>query len=222
MRDERLGANALATAMRDWRVRGRPLSQTLAEALRESILDGRLPVGVGIPSERALATALGVSRSTLVAALTLLRRDGWLSTRHGSGSRTRLSPTVTDRTTPWSLDHPDTSLELDMTQALTAAPHDAYLAAVRHAAAALGPVLLADGTSSPGLPALREIIATRYTREGLPTNVDQILVTSGATAALHLLLDQLHDRRRPVLSSQPHTTVAWRSLPALASPRTAR
>lgn len=166
-------------------------------------MEGRIPVGARLPSERSLARALDVSRGTLVATLAGLRRDGWLHTRHGSGSHARLPPSVTDRTTPWSLDHPAADLELDMTQAVTAAPHDGYLSAARQAIDRFGPVLLEDGAPGAGLPALRDVVAARYTAGGLPTTADQILVTSGAQAALALLLDQLHDRRRPVLVEVP-------------------
>lgn len=54
-----------------------------------------------------------------------------------------------------------------------------------------------------GLPQLRELLADRYTREGLPTRPDQILVTSGARAAFTLLAEHLHDRARPVLVESP-------------------
>jgi DNA-binding transcriptional MocR family regulator len=80
-----------------------------------------------------------------------------------------------------------------MTLAVTAAPHDAYVAAL----------LLDAGTPTAGLPQLRELLAARYTSEGLATRPDQILVTSGAQAALALLVDHLHDRRRPIAIENP-------------------
>ncbi|MFD0395661.1 hypothetical protein ACFQ3Z_40770 [Streptomyces nogalater] len=36
----------------------------------------------------------------MVAALSLLRADGWLRTRHGSGSAVRLPARLTERTAP--------------------------------------------------------------------------------------------------------------------------
>ena len=39
-----------------------------------------------------------------------------------------------------------------------------------------------------GLPALREAIAQRYTRRGLPTTADQIMVTNGAQHGFALMI----------------------------------
>ncbi|WP_225828882.1 PLP-dependent aminotransferase family protein [Streptomyces naphthomycinicus] len=192
-------------ALGDWRSRSGPLARALAAAVRDAVVDGRLPAGTPLPSERELARLLSLSRGTVVAALSLLRADGWLRTRHGSGSAVRLPARLTERTTPWSLDRggaPDAGL--DLTLAVTAAPHDAYLAALARAAERCAPLLVDSGTATAGLPLLRELLADRYTRAGLATRPEQILVTAGAQAALTLLLDHLHtDRRAPVVVENP-------------------
>ena len=54
------------------------------------IVDGRLPVGARLPSERALADALRVSRTTVTAAYTQMRDDGYLNARRGARSTTAL------------------------------------------------------------------------------------------------------------------------------------
>ncbi len=203
MRDLRTGAHALAASLGDWRAERMPLAQSIAAAVREAVVDGRVPVGSGLPSERALAGSLGVSRGTVVASLSMLRDDGWILTRHGSGSRVRLPPQLTERTAPWSVDRGGGNAELDLTLAVTAAPHDAYLAALRRAVDRCATLLVDAGTPTAGLPHLRELLAARYTGEGLPTRPDQILITSGAQAALALLTDHLHDRRRPIAVENP-------------------
>ena len=48
--------------------------------------DGRLAAGERLPSTRALAAALGVSRTVVTAAYTQLFAEGWLEGRHGSGT----------------------------------------------------------------------------------------------------------------------------------------
>jgi DNA-binding transcriptional MocR family regulator len=194
-----------ATGLGAWRTTDRPLGRSLADAIRDAVIDGRIPAGAALPSERELARVLAISRGTVVAALALLRAEGWLHTRHGSGSVVRLPARLTQRTAPWSQDRGGaTGAELDLTLAVTAAPHDAYLAALDRAVER-SPALLVDaGTASPGLPRLRELVAERYTRAGLPTRVEQVLITSGAQAALTLLDDQLHrERRAPVLVESP-------------------
>ncbi|MEU5096813.1 PLP-dependent aminotransferase family protein [Streptomyces sp. NPDC020996] len=192
-------------ALGDWHIRSGPLSRTLAAAVREAVIDGRLPVGTRLPSERELARTLGVSRGTVVSALAVLRDDGWLHTRHGSGSTVRLPPRLTERTSPWSLDRGGAAdANLDLTLAVTAAPHDAYLTALARATERSAPLLVDSGIATCGLPLLRELLADRYTRAGLATRPEQILVTSGAQAALTLLLDHLHtDRRRPAVVENP-------------------
>jgi DNA-binding transcriptional MocR family regulator len=146
---------------------------------------------------------MDVSRGTIVAGLALLRDAGWIETRRGSGSVVRLPPPLTTRTAPWSLDHGGGDVELDLTQAVTAAPYRAYLAAARRAVDRCATLLVDTGTATAGLPQLRGLLAERYTRQGLATNPDQILITSGAMAALTLLVDHLCDRRRPVLVESP-------------------
>src|SRR5690349_23190001 len=63
-----------------------PAYQGLAEGLRVLITDGRVPVGVRLPSERELTDALGVSRTTVTRAYAELRDRGFLVSRQGSGS----------------------------------------------------------------------------------------------------------------------------------------
>src|SRR5664279_3612989 len=69
---------------------GQPAYRQLAERIRAAVLDGRLTVATGLPSERELAAGLSVSRTTVGAAYGLLREQGWLDSRRGSGSRLRL------------------------------------------------------------------------------------------------------------------------------------
>ena len=70
--------------------RGQPNYRVLADRIRSAVLDGRLAVATGLPSERDLAAGLSLSRTTVGAAYALLRDQGWLDSRRGSGSRLRL------------------------------------------------------------------------------------------------------------------------------------
>lgn len=65
----------------------RPLYEQIHHQLRASIEAGRLPRGTVLPSTRALATDLGVARSTVVQAYAHLRAEGLLSPRAGSSTR---------------------------------------------------------------------------------------------------------------------------------------
>ena len=63
-----------------------PLTEQIAAQLRDVLTSGRLTAGERLPSTRALATALGVSRTVVTAAYTQLFAEGWLEGRHGSGT----------------------------------------------------------------------------------------------------------------------------------------
>src|ERR1700712_2108336 len=67
-----------------------PTYKALADRIRAAVLDGRLAVATGLPSERELASGLALSRTTVGAAYALLREQGWLESRRGSGSTLRL------------------------------------------------------------------------------------------------------------------------------------
>lgn len=64
-----------------------PIYRRIAQELRQTIQTGYLPTGYRLPSSRALARQLGVSRNTIVGAYELLIGDGLLATHRGSGTR---------------------------------------------------------------------------------------------------------------------------------------
>jgi DNA-binding transcriptional MocR family regulator len=183
----------------DWRSLAPSLSAALAAGIRDAVLDGQIHSMNRLPAERQLAVQLGVSRGTVAAAFARLRAEGWLSTRHGSGSTVRIPAALRLRYAPLSVDCADTLL--DLRRALPAAPHDAYAAAIHDAAARSPRLLLEDGEPGPGLPELRELIASRFTGQGMPTRPQQILVTGGARAAMTLLA--AHFRPRAAVVESP-------------------
>lgn len=63
-----------------------PLQQQIYAGIRGSILQGVLRPGLRLPSSRALAADLGVSRTTVIAALDQLLSEGYLAARRGSGT----------------------------------------------------------------------------------------------------------------------------------------
>lgn len=63
-----------------------PQYRRLAELVRELILSGELPLGTRLPSERDLATAASISRTTVIAAYNVLRADSLLSTEGRVGT----------------------------------------------------------------------------------------------------------------------------------------
>src|SRR3981081_1515389 len=64
-----------------------PLHRQLANGLRDAIRAGRLAPATRLPSTRVLAADLGVSRRLVVDAYSQLTAEGFLLSRHGSGTR---------------------------------------------------------------------------------------------------------------------------------------
>lgn len=176
----------------------------LADALRALIVDGQIVVGDRLPPQRALADALGVSRSTVVAALTLLHAEGYLASRQGSATTVRLPVEDTDR--PDEDRRGETMAgrpaDIDLSIAVLPAPRQVAAAAVR-AAARLPEHLGGHGLHPFGLSELRSAIAHRFTTRGLPTDAEQILVTQGALHAWDLVLRALARPANSVLVEQP-------------------
>lgn len=195
-----VSGNALARILGSWYEQPGPAYRALAASLRLAALDGRLPVGTRLPGERELAGSLDVSRTTVAGAYATLREGGYLASRRGSGSYTRL---------PGQSPPPDSPLlpadgdELDLAQASLPAPGAALHSAVTKATEQLARHLPFHGYDTLGTASLREAVADRYVRRGLPTTPEQILVTNGAQNAFALVLRLLAGAGDRVLIEQP-------------------
>jgi hypothetical protein len=58
--DRRISASGLARLLGSWATTGRAYT-SVSDGVRRAILDGTLPLGTRLPSERELADVLGVS-----------------------------------------------------------------------------------------------------------------------------------------------------------------
>lgn len=159
----------------------------LADGLRRAVLDGSLPLATRLPSERELADALGVSRTTTAAAYQRLREQGFLATRRGSGSVTTLPSGPRRPDGGLTMPRDGASAVVDLSVAAPPAPPELAGAAAR-ALEALPRLLTTTGYTHLGLPELRREVAARYARRGTPTAPDEVLVTTGAQQALNLLV----------------------------------
>ncbi|GGF19776.1 GntR family transcriptional regulator [Aliidongia dinghuensis] len=68
------------------------LGAQLYRELRRLILEGRLRHGEKLPSSRDLALTLRLSRKTVLEAIARLTAEGYLATRHGSGTFVAIEP----------------------------------------------------------------------------------------------------------------------------------
>ena len=190
----------MARLLGPWNTGAAPAYRELADVVRLLVMDGRIPLDVALPSERALAVMLGVSRTTVTAAYASLREQGFLSGGQGSRGRTG----IPHRTVPVSgpgLAVPDGIL--DLAYASLPATGEVVHRAFADALIDLPALLPGFGYDAVGLPPLREAIADRYTAAGIPTTAAQILVTSGAQHALNIILKTLAGRQQKVLVEHP-------------------
>ena len=162
----------------------------LERALRDAIRSGRLAPHVRLPSTRALATDLGLSRGTVSAAFDQLVAEGFLTVRRGSGTTVselppRPSPGDQERqaAAERAPRHDLRPGRPDVSQF----PVAAWLRATRRA---LGDARSeAFGYGDPrGRVELRTALAEYLGRaRGVLAAPDQIVITSGYVQALALL-----------------------------------
>ncbi|MFJ2769078.1 PLP-dependent aminotransferase family protein [Streptomyces sp. NPDC087300] len=197
--DRRLGSRRLA-ALLHGTAGEHPGYRALAHGVRTLLLDGRVPLRTRLPAERELATALGVSRATVTAAYDVLREGGYARSRRGAGTWTELPEG--QRPTGVSV-FPAGDGVLDLASAAPGAPEPELAAALGAAAAMLAEHAPTPGYHPYGIPELRAAVAERFTRRGLPTLPDQILITTGAQHALSLTLALLGRQGDRVLVENP-------------------
>ncbi len=203
------GSRLLRRSLSGWQEQGHgPAYQRLAAVVAAQLVDGQLSVRTRLPSERDLATELGVSRTTVTSAYERLRAEGYLVSRQGSGSWTTLPAQRSAGSAPLTPGLVGADF-LDLAVAAPGPPPGVLGAATEAVARrmaeglASGGQLGGHGYHPAGLFELRARIAERFTVRGAPTSPEQILVTSGAQGALHLLAAQLLSPGDVVLVEQP-------------------
>jgi GntR family transcriptional regulator / MocR family aminotransferase len=63
-----------------------PLSRQIYMQVRSAVLSGALRAGARVPSSRTMASQLGVARASVVSAYEQLLAEGYVESRHGSGT----------------------------------------------------------------------------------------------------------------------------------------
>ena len=165
----------------------------LEAGLRTAIRSGRLRSGARLPSTRALAADLGVSRSVVVQAFEQLAAEGYLTTRAGAVARVSDlggGPAVVRTPTapyPPRTEAAGTAAQVDLrpgTPNLAGLPRNEWGRAVRKALTTLTDGELGYGDSR-GLPSLREAIADYLGRvRGAVVDPDNVVVVNGFAQGL--------------------------------------
>ncbi len=176
----RVSARRLTQLLGNWRGDGHSYHE-LSESIALLVRDGGLGPGAVLPAERPLADELGLSRTTISASYQRLRELGITESRRGSGTVVRAARD--GGRDAWALTGDGAH---DFSVACPAPweglPQLAQRAVSEHAAA-----FSLAGYDTIGHPQLRQAIADRYARRGLPTHADEIMVTLGAQHAIFLI-----------------------------------
>jgi GntR family transcriptional regulator/MocR family aminotransferase len=163
----------------------RPMAAQLADALRTATAGGLLRAGERLPSTRALASTLQVSRTVTAAAYDQLLAEGWVQGRRGSGTyvvgpparavQLPAVPAAPERDRPAAI---DLNSGMPCLQALdVAAWRRAWRAAAEPSADA--------GPDPVGWPPFRSVVVEHLLRRrGLGADPGLVLATAGSTAAI--------------------------------------
>jgi GntR family transcriptional regulator/MocR family aminotransferase len=203
-----------------------PLYQQLTKSLRQAIVDGLYQAGEKLPSSRALAKTLQISRNVVISSYEQLNAEGYLQSKIGAGSFVtkaklyqakvlRKSPStapVLSKTADQSLAHWQkyrlnrrSALELDVDfQYGPVEVNKAVLEDIGRITRRCRNILQSDYQHPAGLKKLREAIV-RYVQlnRGCVCHPDQVVITNGSQQALDLIARLLLNVGDKVLIEDP-------------------
>ena len=212
---------------------GISLNRQIYESLRQAILEGRIRAGQRIPSTRALAETLGVSRLTVLNAYEQLLHEGYLDGRIGSGTFVsdalpdELLSTHATRVAARGPARPESSKQAPHARdegglgpfrmsvpALDQFPHALWARLVSRHAHALTHANMAYGDPA-GLPALRAAVAEHLrAARAVRCEAEQVLIVSGSQSALRLAIAVLLERGDRAAVEEPGYPLARAAMEA--------
>jgi GntR family transcriptional regulator / MocR family aminotransferase len=180
-----------------------PLRTQILTQLREAITAGVLAPGDPLPSSRALAANLGVSRTTVLECYLELEGDGWIHSAHGAGTfvaRRKINPDIPPTTSAATVMAPE-SARYDLRPGgvdpalLSSADWRKIWRRAAPSATVADPV---------GIPELRAALAGYLgSARGLACAADEIIVCAGTAEAVTVLSAALGWPGRSVATENP-------------------
>src|SRR5256885_752946 len=191
-----------------------PLYQQISDKIREAILSGQLAEGIRLPTERALASALQVNRTTVMNAYNQLAADSLVEGHVGRGTLVKrnqfnyLDDNYDENGPSWLFGLPTTEREIlgpdaRMLSELASVGDDIISLAAGTPAIELLPAemlnaIFAEGLVRArqsalgycpveGLQSLRRSIAAYMRKRGVAVNAEHILILSGSTQGIGLV-----------------------------------
>ena len=196
----------------------RTLVESVMATIRQRIAARALTPGARLPSIRALAKSLQVSKSTVVEAYERLAAEGTIRSHPGSGfyaagqlaplSLAEIGPRLDREIDPLWVSRQSLEAGEEMLKPgcgwLPASwmPQAALRRALRTTARA-DDATLADYGTPLGLPPLRQLLARRMAEHGVEASPDQIMLTDCGTQAIDLLCRFLLEPGDAVLVDDP-------------------
>ncbi|MBZ9856934.1 PLP-dependent aminotransferase family protein [Mesorhizobium sp. CA13] len=194
------------------------LVEGIMSTIRQRIAARSLTPGAQLPSIRAFAKSMQVSKSTVVEAYERLAAEGAIRSRPGSGfyaagslaplSLAEIGPRLDRAVDPLWVSRQSLEAGDDMLKPgcgwLPASwmPQAALRRALRTVARA-DDVALADYGTPLGLPPLRQLLARRMATHGIEASPEQIMLTESGTQAIDLLCRFLLEPGDTVLVDDP-------------------
>ena len=185
-----------------------PLYEQLYRALKADILSGALPGGSRLPSGRALAEHLGLSRVTVETAYAQLLAEGYLTSRPRAGY-------FVEQLTPQELPPRVSEPEARPPEPETAQSRSAQLFPFSVWARLMRGVLLdrrqelLRPAPDAGLPALRQAVAAElYRQRGVHVSPEQVYIGAGAEYFYNLLIQFFGHGRVYALENPGHRKIA--------------
>jgi GntR family transcriptional regulator/MocR family aminotransferase len=188
-----------------------PLHRQLERGLRGAVRDGRLAPSGPLPSSRALASQLGISRGIVVEAYEQLVAEGYLASRPGGATRVARSGAV--NAPRRALPMPPTFLH-DFRPGrpdVTEFPRAVWLRSIRRA--------LADAPSERlsylggrGVPELDTALATYLNRvRGTAADPADVIVCTGFAQGLNITVRALRERGARVVAVEDPSDPEYRA-----------
>ncbi len=172
-----------------------PLHEQVESSIREGIQAGRLAAGVRLPSSRALARRLGISRGVVTEAYGQLAAEGYLQTRQGAPVRVARTVRAAATRPPARSMLPSFPYHFHPgLPDLAGFPRDRWLRSLR-AAWQRAPIDAIGYPDPRGVPELREALAGYLGRvRGVAAEPEQTVICTGFAQALSLICRWLASR----------------------------
>jgi len=194
------------------------LSSQLEAQLRSAVRTGRLKPGTTLPSTRALAAQLGVSRGLVVGVYAQLGAEGYLLLRRGASPRVARVAVAPEPAPTTRAHQPDHNLRPDLPD-YSAFPRERWLTSYRTALKRAPDLELAYGDTR-GAPALRGALVSYLGRvRGVSSTVEHAFVCNGFAQAIGLLCAVLRDEGRATIGIEDPGHAVIREIVARAGLR---